>query len=67
MDNKVRVVPAWKKDFLRHIKNGRPMTVAARLTGAGKSRILQEFRKDPKFEQDYEEARSKKSDKTLQW
>lgn len=45
----MRYKEAWKEIFLRHLKNGAALSVAARLTNVGMDRVLQERNRDPDF------------------
>ena len=46
------VKPAWRKPFLRNIRNGRTMTEAARLLRVGINKIIAERRKDTEFDKE---------------
>ena len=57
MTGTVRHVSAWKESLIRLISKGTPITIAANQLRVGKSKIFQEFRRDPEFKKRVEEAR----------
>jgi hypothetical protein len=59
----MRVIPAWRKNVLRLLNNGRTLTETCALTGVGKSKINLERKKDSKFDEEMESALSKSSSK----
>lgn len=50
------MIEAWKKEFIRHIRNGYPRTVAATLAKVGLDRVVAESRRDPEFAAAVEDA-----------
>ena len=57
-----RVKEAWRETFLRNVKCGRTITETCRLCNIGVSRVNQEFRKDPQFKRQVEEAAGRSLD-----
>jgi len=52
---------AWKQIFLRHLKNGATIDMAAGLANVGLDRIIQAKNRDPEFASNMESvAKSKK-------
>lgn len=45
---------AWRKNLIRQLRQGRTLTESARLLRVGRSKIHQEFRRDPEFKREVE-------------
>lgn len=54
---KLKQHPAWRKVFLRHIRNGKSMEEACHLSRVGRSRINQERKLHVDFAKEMDEAR----------
>lgn len=56
-----KVKAAWRRNFIRHVRNGKPLTIAAQLAGVGKDKVFQERNRDPDFDAEWEEAKASSS------
>jgi hypothetical protein len=50
-----RVIQAWPQNFLRNMRQGHPIEVAARLCGIGMDKIIYERKIDSEFDQAVQE------------
>ena len=59
---KLKVKAAWRENLLRNLKGGRGLTETTRLLRVGKSKLYQEFRRDPEFHREVEQLTGSRID-----